>query len=123
MNVVDSSAWLEYVGNTKRAKHFARAIEDTHRLVVPTITLFEVFKKIRSAQDETMALRVVAFMRRGLVVDLDSSIALTAANYSFELKIPMADSIILATARLYRAQLWTQDSDFVGIPDVKYFKK
>jgi predicted nucleic acid-binding protein len=123
MNVVDSSAWLEYFSNSKYAKNFAKAIESTENLLVPTISIFEVFKKVTKERGEDLALQAVALMLQGRVVALDVSISLTASKISLELNIPMADSIILATARLHKATLWTQDADFCGLDGVRYFKK
>jgi predicted nucleic acid-binding protein len=123
MNVVDSSAWLEYFSNSKYAKNFARAIESTETLLVPTISIFEVFKKVSKERGENLALQAVALMQQGRVVALDVSISLTASKISLELNIPMADSIILATARLHKATLWTQGPDFRGLDGVRYFKK
>lgn len=122
-NVVDSSAWLEYFADTKRAKYFSKVIEDVDNLIVPSITLYEIFKKLLLEKNETAALRAVAHMRSGSVVDLDITLSLQAAKISVDNKIPMADSIILATARLHNATLWTQDADFEGITGVQYFKK
>lgn len=123
MNVVDSSAWLEYFAAGSNAAKFAKPIEKVRELIVPTISIFEVFKKVLGQAGEEPALQVVALMQQGKVVDLDLPISLLAAKLSLELKIPMADSIMLATARNYNATLWTQDSDFVGIKGVKYFQK
>jgi len=123
MNVVDSSAWLEYFSNSKYAKNFAKAIESTENLLVPTTSIFEVFKKVTKERGEDLALQAVALMQQGRVVALDVSISLTASKISLELNIPMADSIILATARLHKATLWTQDADFRGLDGVRYFKK
>jgi predicted nucleic acid-binding protein len=123
MNVVDSSAWLEYFSNSKYAKNFAKAIESTETLLVPTILIFEVFKKVTKERGENLALQAVALMQQGRVVALDVSISLTASKISLELNIPMADSIILATVRLHKATLWTQDADFRGLDGVRYFKK
>lgn len=123
MNVVDSSAWLEYFSNSKYAKNFAKAIESTETLLVPTISIFEVFKKVSKERGEDLALQAVALMQQGRVVALDVSISLTASKISLELNIPMADSIILATARLHKATLWTQGPDFRGLDGVRYFKK
>ncbi|MGH7410139.1 MAG: type II toxin-antitoxin system VapC family toxin [Candidatus Methylomirabilis sp.] len=120
MNVVDSSAWLEYLANGGNASFFAKPIEDTERLIVPTLSLFEVFKRVLEQRGEGDALRVVAVMRQGMVVDLDTPIALRAAKLSVEHRLPMADSIILATARSYEATLWTQDSDFEDLLGVQY---
>ena len=123
MNLVDSSGWLEYFANSKNADFFANAIEDTDLLIVSTINLYEVFKKIIQQRDENSAFQAIALMQQGKVVDVDSSISLISAKKSIELKLPMADSIILATATAYSATLWTQDSDFKGIPGVKYIQK
>jgi predicted nucleic acid-binding protein len=123
MNLVDSSGWLEYFANSKNADYFANAIEDTDHLIVSTINLYEVFKKIIQQRDENSAFQAIALMQQGKVVDVDSSISLISAKQSIELKLPMADSIILATANAFSATLWTQDSDFKGIPGVKYIQK
>ena len=120
MNVVDSSAWLEYFGDGPNAGEFADAIAETERLIVPSITLFEVFKRIRLQRDLDAALYAVAQMQRGRVVDLDGNLAVAAAELSAESGLPMADSVILATARAEDATLWTQDVDFEGMDGVEY---
>ncbi len=120
MNVVDSSAWLEYFGDGPNAGEFADAISETERLIVPAITLFEVFKRIRVQRDLASALYAVAQMQRGRVVDLGANLAIAAAELSAESGLPMADSIILATARAQDATLWTQDADFEGMAGVEY---
>jgi toxin FitB len=122
MNVVDSSAWLEYLAAGPNAAYFAAAIENTAELIVPTLILYEVFKRIVQQRSENEALQVIAVMQQGQVVDLDSRTALSAARISIDHQLPMADSVILATARLNNAPLWTQDSHFEGIPNVKYKK-
>ncbi len=120
MNVVDSSGWLEYFADGTNANFFSAPIEDTESLIVPTISLYEVFKRILQQLGETEALNAIAFMQSGKIVDLYSPTALHAARLSTDLKIPMADSIMLASAREFGAILWTQDSDFEGLDDVKY---
>lgn len=120
MNVVDSSAWLEYFGDGPNAGEFADAIAETERLIVPSITLFEVFKRIRLQRDLDSALYAVAQMQRGRVVDLGANLAIAAAELGAETGLPMADSIILATARAADATLWTQDADFEGMAGVEY---
>jgi predicted nucleic acid-binding protein len=120
MNVVDSSAWLEYFANGPNAGFFAKPIQDTQRLIVPTLSLFEVFKRVLEQRGEGDALQAVALMKQGTVVDLDASIALGAAKLSVQHRLPMADSIILATARSYDATLWTQDADFEDQVGVQY---
>ena len=123
MNVIDSSGWLEYFIGGKNANFFAPVIEDTANVIVPTISIFEVFKRTLIDKNRDDALEAVAMMYDGKIVDLDREIALIAAELSFELKLPMADSIILATARANDAILWTQDVHFKGLAGVKYIKK
>lgn len=120
MNVVDSSAWLEYFADGPNADEFASPIQDAANLVVPSITLFEVFKRIRTQRDSEIALRAVSQMRRGTVVDLDADLAVAAADLSANLRMALADSVILATARAYDATVWTQDADFEGLESVEY---
>ncbi|PWB81615.1 MAG: VapC toxin family PIN domain ribonuclease [Candidatus Methylomirabilota bacterium] len=120
MNVVDSSAWLEYFANGPNAGVFAAPIEETDKLVVPSLAIFEVFKRVLQQRTEGDALQAIAVMRQGMVVDLDTPIALRAARLSVDLRLPMADSVILATARTYNATLWTQDVDLKNLPGVQY---
>lgn len=123
MNVVDSSGWLEYFANAKNASFFAPIIINTKELIVPTISLYEVFKRTLQDRDKEEALKAVAWMSQGQLIDLNMTLALEAAKISADLKLPMADSIILATARAYDATLWTQDADFEGIDGVQYIVK
>ena len=123
MNVVDSSAWLEYFANGPNASFFAKPIEQVDELIVPSLTLYEVFKRVLQQRDENDALQAVAIMQQGTVVDLEAPIALSAARLSIETKLPMADSIILTTAQQHDAVLWTQDVDFKGIKGVRYRKR
>ncbi len=123
MNVVDSSAWLEYFAGTPAAEPFAPALEDTRRLLVPAVTLYEVFKRVWQQRDETAALRAVALMRQGEVIPLDAALAVAAARLGAEHKLPLADALIYATTRLRDATLWTQDEHFDGLPAVKFYKK
>ena len=123
MNVVDSSGWLEYFADGPNAGFFAPAIENTGDLIIPTLNLYEVFKRVLQQKGESEALQAIAVMQQGVVVDLDASLALNAAKASVELGLPMADSIMLATAREYGATLWTQDADFANIEGVKYIRK
>lgn len=122
MNIVDSSGWLEYFAGGPNAEFFSESIEEPSELLVPTISLYEVFKRVLQQRDESKALRAIAFMQSGEIIDLTSTIALHAAKISTELKIPMADSVMLATARESDAVLWTQDSDFEDLEDVRYTK-
>ena len=123
MNVVDSSGWLEYFADGPNAAFFAAAIEKPANLVVPTISLYEVFKRVLQQRDHGEALQVVAVMRQGRVADLTESLALASARLSVKHGLPMADSIMLATAQMWEAVLWTQDSDFEGLPGVRYIAK
>ncbi len=123
MNVVDSSAWLEYFADGPNADFFSAAVENTENLVIPVITLYEVFKRVLQQRGENAAMQAVALMQQGQVVELSTALALSAAQLSHELKLPMADSLILATARRYGATLWTQDNDFEGIEGVRYIAK
>jgi len=123
MNVVDSSGWLEYFADGPNADFFGTAIENTSELIIPTISIYEVFKRVIQQRTETEALQATVAMQQGLVVDLTVTLALEAARLSHQLKLPMADSIMLATAQAYKAELWTQDVDFKGIEGVKYVEK
>ncbi|MGD9146355.1 MAG: type II toxin-antitoxin system VapC family toxin [Anaerolineae bacterium] len=123
MNVVDSNGWLEYFADGPNAEFFAPAIEAVTDLVVPTLSLYEVFKRVLKQRGEGDALQAVAIMIQGQVIDLDMDLALSAAKLSTELKLPMADSVMLATARAHEATLWTQDMDFEDISGVQYIAK
>jgi predicted nucleic acid-binding protein len=120
VNVVDSSGWLEYVADGPNAGFFAKAIESTRELIVPTLSIYEVFKRILQQRGEGEALQVVAAMHQGTVVDLSSTVALRAARLAIDLKLPLADSVMLATARAFEATFWTQDADFKTIAGVRY---
>ena len=123
MNVVDSSAWLEYFANGPNVDFFAPAVEKTSQLIVPTLSLYEVFKRVLQQRGEGDALQAVAVMVQATVVDLDMDVALSAAKLSIDLKLPMADSVMLATARRYGAVFWTQDTHFDGVQGVQYKKR
>lgn len=123
MNVVDSTAWLEYFADGPNADFFAGAIEATGELLVPAISLYEVFKRVLQQRGEDAALQAVALMQQGQVVDLTSPLALSAARLGQENRLPLADSVIYATALSHDATLWTQDADFEGLPGVRYAAK
>lgn len=123
MNVVDSSGWLEYFADGPNATFFAPAIEATRDLIVPSISVYEVFKRVLQQRGEGAALQAAALMQQGHVADLTSPLALAAAHLSVQEKLPMADSIMLATAHAFEATLWTQDADFAAIAGVKYVAK
>ena len=123
MNVVDSSGWLEYFADGPNADFFAPAIEDTAELLVPTISIYEVFRRILQQRGEDAALQAAAAMQQGRVIDLDANLAWGAARLSFDLKLPLADSAILAAARAHGAVLWTQDVDFKDVDGVEYIQR
>jgi len=122
-HVVDSSAWLEFFAGGPNATHFREPLSQPERLIVPTITLYEVFKVVHRQRGEDAAIQAVALMRQGHEVPLDASLAIQAAQTSLELNLPMADSIILTTARIHQACLWTQDDDFKGLEGVQCFPR
>jgi toxin FitB len=123
MNLVDSSGWLTYFADEPNSKHFQGPLSDPALLVVPTITIYEVFKVILRETSENEALQAVVAMQKGRIVDLNASLAVTASKLSLEHNLPMADSVILATAQEFKAVLWTQDSDFKNIKNVRYLPK
>ena len=123
MNVVDSSGWLEYFANGPNAYFFAPPIENLADHVVPTLSLYEVFKRVMQQAGEDQARQAGATMAQGKVIDLDTRLALNAANLSITTKLPLADSVILATAQAYHATLWSQDDHFKDVPRVRYIEK
>ncbi len=123
MNLVDSSGWLEYFSDGANADFFSPAIEDTEHLLISTVNLFEVFRRILEQRGENAAFQAVALMQQARVIEVDAAIALEAARLSHEFKLPALGSIVLASARRHKAVLWTQDSAFKKIADVNYIKK
>ena len=137
LNLVDSSGWIEYFTDgpnggifagwcsldAHRAPGGADPLSDASRLVVPTVSLYEVFRVVLRQRGEDDALRVAALMGRGREIPLSSALALEAARLAHEGRVAMADGIILATARLTGATLWTQDVDFEGMRHVRYFPR
>lgn len=123
MNVVDSSGWLEYFADGSNADFFAPAITDEANLVVPTICMFEVFKRLSLQRGKEAALQAMGMLYRGKIAALTDEIALQAALLSLEYKLPLADSVILATAQAHQATLWTQDEHFKDLLGVEYIDK
>ena len=123
MNVVDSSGWIEYFKEGGRADVFAPAIEDVARLVVPTICIREVSRFLMKESDPARLLEFLDGVRYAVVIDLTQALAVAAAELSIRHRLPLADSIIYATAVAYGAELWTQDADFEGLPGVRYFPR
>ncbi len=119
LNLVDSSGWLEYLTDSDRANLFSAVILKTESLIVPVISIYEVVKRVLREGTDNHAKEAVQAMTKGKVVDMDLSIALSAVRF----KLPLADSMIYATAQIFDATLWTQDEDFKGLPNVRYFAK
>lgn len=120
MNVVDSCGWLEYLASGPNADFFSPALTDVESLIVPAVSIYEVFKRVLQQRDESDAFQVVALMQQGRIVDFDATLAIEAAALSVDLGLPMADAIMLSTARAHGATLWTQDSHFEGVEGVRY---
>jgi toxin FitB len=123
MNLVDSCGWLEYFAAGPNAEFFAPAIEDLPQLIVPTLCLFEVFKRVLQQRGQGDALRAIGAMRQARCIDLTDSLALGAAQLSVDLKLTLADSIIFHTAQVYGALLWTQDAHFERLGGVRFVRK
>lgn len=123
MNVVDSSCWLAYFADEPQAKYFNKPLTDPSSLIVPTVSIYEVFKVVLRESTENEALQAVAAMQKGKVIDLTPPLAMSASKLSLAHNLPMADSIILATAREHEATLWTLDADFRNIKGVKYYSR
>jgi len=123
VNVVDSSGWLEYLADGPNADFFAPALVEVGALIIPTIAILEVGKVVHRQRGEPVAIHTMALMQQGTVVDLDAELARSAVALAIAHRLPLADSIILATARAFKAEVWTQDSDFKGLPGVQYVEK
>lgn len=123
MNLVDSSGWLEYFADGKNAGHFAPVVSNTEKLIVSTINIYEVYKKVISERDEDSALQAVAMMQQAKVIEVTASIAVQAAKTSYIFKLSMVDCLIYVMAREHNATIWTQDSHFKELEGVQYFKK
>lgn len=123
MNLVDTSGWLEYFADSAQARHFAPVIENLRDLLVPSVVIYEVFKKVALAYDEGKAFAAIAQLKQGRVVNVDETVALYAGKLSIDHKLPMADAFIYAMALLNKAVVYTQDAHFEGLPSVKYFAK
>ena len=123
MNLLDSSAWMEYFADGKNAKHFVPIIQDLKNLVESIINVSEVYKKISQHRDENSAIQAIAVMQQAEVLEITSQIAIEGSKISIQNKIPMADSLIIASARSVGAKIWTQDYDFKGLDNVMFFKK
>ena len=123
MNIVDSTLWLEYFAGSEAGDSISEVIENPNELIVPTITIYEVFKKLLYEKSEDDALYAIAHMKQGKVIDLNDDLSLSAGRISKDRKLPMADSIIYATTLKYNCIIWTQDKHFIGLMYVNYFEK
>jgi predicted nucleic acid-binding protein len=123
MNLVDSSGWIEYFTDDTNAKHFTPIIENTGDLIVSVINIYEVYKKILQKTDENYALTAIALMQQAKVLNVTSQVSIEAARFNIKYKMPMADSIIYVTGLLNNAIVWTQDYDFINLPNVNFIKK
>ena len=120
MNVVDSSGRLEFFGHGANADFFAGPLATLHTLIVPAVSIINAFKRVLHQRVEAAALQAAALMQQGQVVPLDPALAMAAAKLSSELKLPMADSAMLATARQFKAMPWSQDAEFEGLAGMRY---
>ena len=123
MNVVDTSAWLEYFSGGKNADKFSAVIQNIDELIVPSICIYELSKVILRERDESDLFQVLAAVQKGKLIELSTAISIRAAKNSIKYKLPMADSIIYTTAERFNAIVWTQDCDFDGLPNVNYIAK
>lgn len=123
MNVVDSSAWIEFFVDGPNAKEFSKPVRDLPALVVPSVTILEVYRYVLRERNREQALQAAATMRQGTVVDLDEGLAIEAAELGASHGLPLADSIIYGTTLAHDAILWTQDGHFEGLDHVEYRAK
>lgn len=123
MNVVDSSGWIEYLQDTPRADLFAAPIEDRNHLLVPTISLFEVHRVLSRSLNADLVNRCLDVMRLGRVLDFTDARAVAAAQIAARHKLAMADAAMYAMACEFGATFWTQDVDYQGMPEVRFFAK
>jgi predicted nucleic acid-binding protein len=123
VNLVDSSGWLEYLADGPNASFYEKPLGVSGELIVPTLCLYEVFKVVLRERGESDAIQAAALMQQSRLAELTGDVALLAARLSLKNKIPMADSIIAATAALFKAVIWTQDEDFKALEGVKYIPK
>lgn len=123
LDILDSSAWIELLDDGPNSRHFSPILRRLPDLIIPSIVVTEVRKVVLKQRTADAAEAVTDSMLSGIIVPLDANIAISAADFFIQYKLPLADSIIYATARNQNATLWTQDDDFKGLPHVKYFPK
>lgn len=121
--VVDSCGWLEYIAGGENASFFEQALLNTQRLIVPSLCIFEVSKRLLITHGEAAAREVLDFMMKAKTVHLNSQQMFTAAQTSSQHGLAMADAIIWQTAHSYGAKLYTQDKGLKDMPNVLYKAK
>ena len=109
--------------DTEIGQSIASIVENPNDLIVPTITLYEVFKKLSSEKDKEYAQNVITYMQTGTIIELNAELSLSAADISRKYKLAMADSIIYSTAQHYSAMVFSCDIHFKDLPNVTYFLK
>ncbi|MCX6156001.1 MAG: type II toxin-antitoxin system VapC family toxin [Candidatus Kapabacteria bacterium] len=123
MKIADSSVWLEYFADTTLAQSLEPIISETSELLVPSVTIYEVFRKTLIERTEHEAMTIISYMKKGKIIPLDDILALNAAYYGVKFKLPFADSVIYTVALNYNATLYTLDKHFQGLEHVEYFAK
>ncbi|MEI7844102.1 MAG: type II toxin-antitoxin system VapC family toxin [Gallionellaceae bacterium] len=123
MYLVDTCGWIEWMTDTPMSKNFARYLNAPETLIVPTLVQHELYKWLCRELNQQTAFSAIAATKTAIVVPLDTSIALLAADITKEFKLATADAIIYATARQHHASLVTSDAHFAELPQVKYFQK
>jgi toxin FitB len=123
MNVVDSSGWVEYFQDSRRADLFALAIEQRDQLLVPVIALYEVHKILSRQMPPEVVEKFLDVMRRGQVLELTDKRAIAASTASSQHGLAMADAAMYSMAQEFKATFWTQDVDYQALAGVKFFAK
>ena len=125
MILIDSYGWIEYFANGPLAESYATFIEEANaeNTVTPTIVIYEVYKRIKSVKGEQKALEAYAQMSRTKIVELTSSLSLKAADTSITLDLGMVDSIVVATAKAYNAEIVTSDEHLKSLEKVKFIQQ
>ena len=122
-HILDSSAWIECLDAGPNVKHFGPILRKLPQIIIPAVVLTEVRTVVLKQRGESEAEVITDTMLIGIIVSADEKISVLAADLFIKHKLPLADSLIYATALTQKATLWTQDDDFKGLPHVKYFPK
>lgn len=123
MIVIDSSLWLEYFIDSPLSDFIESLFEKPHQIIIPTIIITEVYKKILNEWNDSIANELCSQLKVFNIFELDFVTATTAAKSGKEFKLPLADSIIYATTLVFDAVLYTTDKHFNGLKNVKYLEK